>query len=155
MDGFHLDNAILANQGQLAFKGAPQTFDVDGFVALMRRLAAPVAAPVYIPVFDRQADLARNAAQCVDRRHAVLIVEGNYLLLDRPGWRELPDLFHQSIMLDVPMATLEQRLVQRWLDQGLDARQARDRALSNDIPNAMVVQQESTGAHLYYKSVRQ
>jgi pantothenate kinase len=155
MDGFHLDNAILAERGQLPVKGAPQTFDADGFVSLLQRLAEPTDKPVYVPVFDRAADLARNAAQCVDKSHRVIIVEGNYLLLDRDGWNTLPAIFHLSIMLDVPLATLEERLVQRWLDHGLTQEQARLRALDNDIPNARLVLQESKPADLTFESVRQ
>ncbi len=154
MDGFHLDNAILQERGQIAVKGAPQTFDVDGLASLIRRLAEPIHEPVYIPVFDRSMDLSRNAAHCVDERHGVVIVEGNYLLLARPGWQQLAALFHLTITLDVPMQTLQERLVQRWLDHGFGSEQALDRALSNDIPNAKVVMQESSGAHLIYKSVR-
>lgn len=155
MDGFHLDNAILQERGQMVVKGSPQTFDVDGFVNLVRRLAAPNQVPIYLPVFDRRMDLSRNAAQCVDQQHSVVVVEGNYLLLARPGWESLADLFHLRVMLDVPMETLRERLVQRWLDHGHDPEQARIRAMSNDIPNAEVVIRESLGAHLIFKSVRQ
>ncbi|MGQ7844784.1 hypothetical protein ACUNV4_09920 [Granulosicoccus sp. 3-233] len=155
MDGFHLDNAILNARGQMAVKGSPPTFDINGFVALLHRLSVPDGADVYIPVFDRDADLSRNAAHCVTARHSVIIVEGNYLLLPRKGWKRLAPLFHLSVMLDVPLQTLEERLVQRWLYHGLEPEAARQRALSNDIPNARIVQEESTGAHLYFKSVRQ
>ncbi len=155
MDGFHLDNAILRERGQMAVKGSFQTFDVDGFASLVQRLAQPNPAPVYVPVFDRTMDLSRNAAHGVDQRHGVVIVEGNYLLLARPGWQELAALFHLTVMLDVPIETLQERLVQRWLDHGHDPEQARRRAFSNDIPNAQVVVEESSGAHLIYKGVRQ
>ncbi|ASJ74736.1 nucleoside triphosphate hydrolase [Granulosicoccus antarcticus] len=155
MDGFHLDNAILQERGQIAVKGSPQTFDVDGFVSLIARLVEPGGASVYIPVFDRSMDLSRNASQCVDESHKVVIVEGNYLLLARAGWEKLASMFHLSVMLDVPMETLQERLVQRWLDLGHDPEQARSRAFSNDIPNAQVVTQESTGAHVILKGVRQ
>lgn len=155
MDGFHLDDAILNERGWRAVKGAPHTFDVDGFVTLVRRLAEPGDAPVYIPVFDRRIELSRNAAACVQPHHTVILLEGNYLLLDRPGWQDLTGIFHISIMLDVPLETLEARLVQRWLDNGLDPAQARIRALGNDIPNARIVLQESIDAHLCFKGMRQ
>lgn len=155
MDGFHLDNAVLEARQQMAIKGSPPTFDVDGLVVLMQRLARPECSDVYIPVFDRQADLARNAAHCVSARHSVVILEGNYLLLPHDGWQALAPLFHLSVMLDVPLEVLEERLIQRWLDHGLDPEAARLRALSNDIPNARLVTQQSTEAHLYFKSVRQ
>lgn len=155
MDGFHLDNVLLRERGLMAVKGSPQTFDVAGFAALLQRLTVTDAGDVYIPVFDRGADLSRNAAQCVTARHSVIIVEGNYLLLAREGWNKLAPLYHLSVMLDVPLETLEERLVGRWLAHGLAPEAARERALSNDIPNARLVQEESTGAHLQFKSVRQ
>ena len=110
MDGFHLDNAILQQRGQLAVKGAPQeTYDVDGFASLIRRLAQPKPVPIYAPVFERSMDLSRNAAQCVDEQHGIVIVEGNYLLLVRPGWQQLAVLLDLNIMLSVPMEILQER----------------------------------------------
>ncbi len=155
MDGFHLDNVLLRERGLMAVKGSPQTFDVAGFAALLQRLTITDEGDVYIPVFDRGADLSRNAAQCVTASHSVIIVEGNYLLLAREGWKKLAPLYHLSVMLDVPLETLEERLVERWLAHGMAPEAARERALSNDIPNARLVQEESTGAHLQFKSVRQ
>ena len=154
MDGFHLDNVILEQRGQMAVKGSPQTFDVHGFHSLVERLAGPVDQPVYVPLFDRAADLSRNAAQCVDSVHEVVILEGNYLLLKHGGWQTLAPLFDLRVFLDVPFDVLESRLVQRWLDHGLSAEEARTRALSNDIPNAHTVVEDSAEADLYYVSVR-
>ena len=164
MDGFHLDNTILQVRDQMAVKGAPQTFDVEGFHNLLMRLAGPSshsagmageAAPLFVPVFDRAADLARNAAQAVESHHRIIIVEGNYLLLSQAPWCDLTPLFDLSVMLDVPLETLTQRLVQRWLDNGHSPQQALQRAESNDLPNAELVVQESMQADLNYKSVRQ
>jgi len=66
----------------------------------------------------------------------ILIVEGNYLMLDEPPWRALASYFDLSIALDVDAQELEARLVQRWLTYGLDLNAARARAVSNDMPNA-------------------
>lgn len=155
MDGFHLDNAILDQRHLRAVKGSPQTFDVAGFASLLGRIANRADQSVYIPAFDRAADLARNACQEVLNSHSVVIVEGNYLLLRQTGWNELSPYFDCTIMLDVPFDILEARLIQRWLDHGHTEEQARQRALSNDIPNARTVVEESIPAHLYYESVRQ
>ncbi|MEO2095872.1 MAG: nucleoside/nucleotide kinase family protein, partial [Brachybacterium sp.] len=38
MDGFHLADVALARLGRLARKGAPDTFDAGGYVALLQRL---------------------------------------------------------------------------------------------------------------------
>lgn len=80
MDGFHLDNHILAARGLLPRKGAPETFDANGFVTLIQRLKAQ--DEVVIPVFDRQRDIAIAGARVIDASHRILLVEGSYLLLD-------------------------------------------------------------------------
>ena len=154
MDGFHLDNAVLDLHGSRQVKGSPPTFDVAGFVSLLNRISVSSEQTVYAPVFDRTADLSRNGAQEIKPQHSVLVVEGNYLLLDRPIWQKISGLLTCSVMLDVPMSTLESRLIQRWLDHGHTPEEARARALSNDIPNAQLVLSESISADLYYKSVR-
>jgi pantothenate kinase len=164
MDGFHLDNAILTARNQLPVKGSPGTFDVAGFYSLLQRLRAPLtedetqdgcAEVIYIPLFDRASDLARVAADEVTSSHKIIVVEGNYLLLGHPPWTALRKLFDLTVMLQVPLEVIEERLVQRWLDHGLSRAQARERALTNDIPNAHCVLEESQQADLYFESVRQ
>ncbi|MDM7849737.1 nucleoside triphosphate hydrolase [Pseudochrobactrum kiredjianiae] len=142
MDGFHYDNAILDARGDRARKGAPHTFDAAGFRVLLSRLKQE-SGDIAIPVFDRSQDLARASAALVTSQHRILLVEGNYVLLDQPVWRDLRQYFDLSLFLDVPFATLEQRLIQRWLDHGADMDAARNRSLSNDIPNALTVTRQS------------
>ncbi len=135
MDGFHYDNAVLASRGLLARKGAPETFDFDGFRHLLERLRN-ADSDVAVPVFDRKADLARAGGVIVPSDARFIIVEGNYLLFDESPWYGLWPLIDYSVWLDVPTAELERRLIQRWLDHGLSMEEARRRALSNDLPNA-------------------
>ena len=134
MDGFHLDNRILDERGLRSRKGAPETFDHAGFIHLIQRISAGEDA--IAPVFDRGLDLAIAGAELIPGSAEVVVVEGNYLLLDEPEWRSLVPLWTFSVFLDVPEPVLEDRLVQRWLEHGHDADSARERALSNDIPNA-------------------
>jgi pantothenate kinase len=148
MDGFHLDNAVLEAQGTLARKGAPFTFDSDGYAALLVRLRAESDRDIAVPVFDRSLDLARAGGAIITPRHRFLIAEGNYLLLDDPAWKRMAGLFDLTIMLKADMAELSRRLIDRWLGHGLDAEQARMRALSNDIPNAELVLLKSAKADL-------
>jgi len=170
MDGFHLDNAILDEQGLRSVKGAPHTFDAIGFLSLLHRLREPLAGnnaasgtrtsdaipgTIYIPVFDRAMDLARCAGSAVEIHHTIIVVEGNYLLLNRPVWCELAQYIDLSVTLDVPLEILEERLVRRWTDHGLDIDAATERALGNDIPNARVVTRESARSHLVLAGVRQ
>lgn len=153
MDGFHLDNAILDARAIRPVKGAPHTFDAVGFRSLIQRFSTSEDI-VYIPVFDRSMDLTRCAAAAVEVDHRIIVVEGNYLLLNRPVWRDLAECFDLTVLLDVPVETLEDRLIKRWIEHGFDKDSARNRALSNDIPNAHVVTQESNSAHLVLKGMR-
>lgn len=89
MDGYHLDDGLLAARGDLARKGAPHTFDLDGFAVMLDRLAADDGRPVLVPVFDRALEISRAGARQIDAAARLIVVEGNYLLLDRPGWRDL------------------------------------------------------------------
>jgi len=146
MDGFHLDNAILDARGRRFAKGSPDTFDVAGFAAMLRRLKTE--DEVIIPVFDRSIDLSRGSARVVGPEAKIAVVEGNYLLLcDRP-WAALADLWDLTVFLEVPEGELERRLVARWLLHGLDASAARHRAEANDLPNARTVVARSTPADL-------
>lgn len=134
MDGFHLDNRILAEKGLLPRKGAPETFDAAGFIALVQRLKA--GGDVVIPVFDRARDIAIAGAALVPAAARMVIVEGNYLMLDEAPWRALAPLWDLAIFLDAPETELRARLVRRWLDHGLGAEAALARAEANDLPNA-------------------
>lgn len=134
MDGFHLDNRLLKARGLMPRKGAPETFDLGGFARLCHALRAD--DEVIYPLFDRSRDLAIAGAAHVGQDCSVAVIEGNYLLFDEPGWRELADLWDVSIRLDVPLADLEARLVQRWLTHGLDQAAAEARARGNDLANA-------------------
>ncbi len=88
MDGFHLDDGILDQRGLLSRKGSPPTFDCAGFAVLLQRLKQ-AEGEIFIPVFDRSLELSRAAASVVGPEHRVLLVEGNYLLLDRQPWAQL------------------------------------------------------------------
>ncbi|MFK7876212.1 MAG: hypothetical protein AB8B71_10595 [Paracoccaceae bacterium] len=137
MDGFHLDNAILEARDLLHRKGAPQTFDQSGFAHLINRLQAE--AEVIYPTFDRSRDIAIAGAKIVPEACKTLVIEGNYLLLDQPGWRDLHRAWDLSIWVGVDPQVMEARLIQRWVDNGLSPANAKARALQNDIPNAQII----------------
>jgi len=143
MDGFHYDNAVLEERGLLTRKGAPETFDFDGFHVSLRRIRRG-DADVAVPVFDRSMELARAGAAIVRKEMRLVIVEGNYLLLDEAPWSALESLFDFSIYLDVPEAEIEQRLLARWkhLPEG------RQKVEHNDLPNATRVRAHRRTADL-------
>ena len=115
MDGFHLDNAVLERAGTLARKGAPETFDADGFVHLISRIANGTEA-VYAPVFDRARDITVAGAQLIPTNAEFVIVEGNYLMLNAAPWDQLRQFWTLSVAISAPMDVVEQRLMERWTD---------------------------------------
>lgn len=134
MDGFHFDNAVLG-QDLLPRKGAPETFDVAGLSGTLARIRADDGA-VAIPVFDRALDLARAGARIVAPSHRIVVVEGNYLLLEEAPWTDLAGFFDETVLLEVSEAELRRRLLERWLHHGLDPAAALARAEGNDLVNA-------------------
>lgn len=133
MDGFHYDDAVLDARGLRSRKGAPETFDAAGFIHLMRRLRSE--DEVAIPIFDRSMELSRAAADVVGPGDRLLVVEGNYLLLDEPPWPDLAPLFDLTVWIEVPEAELDRRLVARWGHYGRDPVEARAWIDGNDMPN--------------------
>lgn len=146
MDGFHLDNMVLEQRGLLARKGAPESFDAAGFLNMVTRLKR--GEEVVIPVFDRARDIAIAGARVIGPEQRVLLIEGNYLLLDRAPWNGLAGCWDLTIGIEVPLPVLEARLVQRWRDHGLMQAAAVARAMGNDIPNAQLVVAGSVSADL-------
>ena len=143
MDGYHLDNAVLDARGHRDRKGAPWTFDVAGLARDLARVRAD-DAPVLVPVFDRALDLSRGSAREIGPQVRIVLVEGNYLLLNDPPWTGLAAFWDMSVMLDVPLAVLEARLTQRW-----DGRAgAADWIRQNDLPNARIVVERSRRADI-------
>lgn len=141
MDGFHLDNRVLEMRGLLGRKGAPETFDGDGFVHLIRRIKA--GEPVCYPVFDRARDISIAGAAQLSPETEVILCEGNYLLCTLPPWDRLQPLWSFRIFIDPGKDKIADRLLQRWRDHGLSEQDARRRRDANDLPNAAFVRANS------------
>lgn len=148
MDGFHLDDGLLREQGTLARKGAPFTFDFGGLNSILSRLKANREDAIAVPLFDRDLEIARGGARLIPKGRKIILVEGNYLLLDLPPWSSLRQYFDLSVALSVPFPTLEKRLIARWTEQGFSPDEARRRARENDLVNAALVQEKGLGATL-------
>lgn len=146
MDGFHKSNEDLERHGLLARKGAPETFDVAGFISLIKTLRGQ--GDVFFPTFDRTQDCVIPNGGNVERGHETILVEGNYLLLDMPQWDTLAAMWDFAIFLDVPSDVLQNRLIERWVQHGLDLPAATMRAEQNDLPNARLTRQKALPADL-------
>jgi len=139
MDGYHYDDLVLVPLGKRARKGAPDTFDVAGLRHMLGRLRAGDEALVAVPVFDRSLEIARAGARLIGGAVRIIIVEGNWLLLAQEPWASLRPLFDLTVLIEVPEATLRQRLTARWQGYGLTPDEIAQKIEGNDLPNARLV----------------
>lgn len=144
MDGYHFDDALLVQLGRKERKGAPDTFDVPGLRQMLTRLRGGCEEAVAVPVFDRGLEISRAAARFIPPLTDIIVVEGNYLLLRLPPWHTLKPLFDLTVMMDVPEATLRQRLTARWQGFSLPPAEVSRKVEQVDLPNGVLVQRESS-----------
>ena len=117
MDGFHLANAELIRLGRRDRKGAPDTFDAAGYVALLQRLRRAEEV-VYAPGFDRGIEEAIAGAIPVPAEVPLVVTEGNYLLLKDGQWRGVRPLLDEVWYLDVDEDLRLERLIRRHVLYG-------------------------------------
>ena len=141
MDGFHYDDQILKQKSLLLKKGAPETFDVMGFLNFLFRLQNE--NEVAIPIFDRSLELSRSSAVIISKETRVVIVEGNYILLKTHPWRELHKFFNSTIMINTKYEILEKRLLERWKSFSIPEEEIKQKVFENDLPNGVNVYKNS------------
>jgi pantothenate kinase len=148
LDGFHLQDEELMRLGLLHHKGAPETFDAAGYVALLRRIRQQPEHTVYAPAFDRERELSLAGAIPVLPSHRLVVTEGNYLLLDTPVWREVHDELTECWFLRGDEDLRRDRLVERHLQHGRDREAAVAWMNRTDEPNAILIDATADRADL-------
>ena len=148
MDGFHLAQAELVRLGRRDRMGAPDTFDADGYVALLRRLRDATDSVVYAPEFRREIEEPIAGAIAIPRSVPLVVTEGNYLLLEHGGWDGVRALLDESWYVEVDEETRIERLVARHIAFGKAPREAREWTLGSDQRNAEVVARTAHRADL-------
>ena len=144
MDGFHYDDLILKEKKLLSKKGAPETFDVMGLINFVSRLHKE--DEVVIPIFDRSLELSRSSAVIISKNTKVIIVEGNYVLLNSYPWSELHKFFNTTVMINCEKKILEKRLIERWENFNLPKKEIDEKVYKNDLPNGVNVLKNSIAA---------
>ncbi len=139
MDGFHLDGEVLVALGRRERKGAPDTFDVGGYVSMLRRLRSNDEEVVYAPVFDRAREISIAGALPIARGIPLVITEGNYLLHDDECWSAVRTILDEVWYLDVDAEQRVSRLISRRTSYGESTHQARSWVERVDEKNAEVV----------------
>jgi pantothenate kinase len=139
MDGFHLSKQELSALGRLDRMGAPDTFDATGFVELIKRLRTLPDTGIEAPAFDRDSESSVPHAIPITPDAQLVIVEGNYLLLDRRPWASLRDLLDEVWYVDLDAVERRDRLIARHIAYGKTPDAARAWSLGPDEANARLI----------------
>jgi pantothenate kinase len=136
MDGFHLPQATLVKTGRRERMGAPDTFDVAGYAALLSRLRTAAATA---PAFDRTTEEAVAGAIEIPAETEIVVTEGNYLLADSGGWELVRPLLDAIWYVELDDATRLERLIARHVAFGKTPDAAEAWATGPDAENAAFI----------------
>ena len=139
MDGFHLADVQLDRLGLRDRKGAPETFDVGGYVTALRRLHDEPDRTLYVPGFERELEQPVAAAIAIPPSARLVVTEGNYLLLAGGGWQHVRPLLAEAWYVDMDADVRRERLVRRHEQFGKSPDTARAWVERVDEPNAELV----------------
>ncbi|MDT5326358.1 MAG: hypothetical protein QOF25_3510 [Mycobacterium sp.] len=140
MDGFHLSTVQLVRLGRRERKGAPDTFDVAGYVAILTRVAQDYGVEdVYVPDFDRAVEEPVAAALVIPRDVRLVVTEGNYLALADGGWAGVRSAIDRLYYLDFSAEVRRARLIERHVVGGRTRAEAERWVDVVDEPNAALV----------------
>jgi pantothenate kinase len=139
MDGFHLADVELERRGLRHRKGAPETFDAEGYAALLARVRAREEL-VMTPAFERDLEQPLAGALPVPGSASMVVTEGNYLLLDEPRWRAVRERLDEVWHLRVDPTVRRQRLVARHVEFGKSPGEAEAWVAAVDDPNAALIE---------------
>ncbi|KKK15764.1 hypothetical protein P175DRAFT_041882 [Aspergillus ochraceoroseus IBT 24754] len=170
MDGFHLSRATLdqlPNREEAYLRrGAPWTFDSARFVAFVRRLrewadaeanAEKSKPPLYAPSFDHEAkDPVENGIAITDDV-SILILEGNYLLLDETDWRDVATLCDYRVFIDTDLQEARERVARRHLSAGIEKtlEDGFRRVDRNDYLNALTIREKLIAPDMVVRSIQE
>jgi len=142
MDGYHYYRSELDNmqdpEQAYARRGAPFTFNANKFVNAL--INARHTGEGWFPSFDHQiGDPVENDIR-LSKGLQIVLVEGNYLLLDDEPWCQLREcVFDETWFLNIPLSECNRRAYKRHIKTGLTEKQAESRIDNNDSLNAQLI----------------
>ncbi len=143
LDGWHYPNEYLATHfidrdgeriALRSIKGAPETFDAVGAYGCLSEICR--GRHVSFPVYSRRLHEPVPRGGSVDAHHKIVVVEGNYLLLDEDPWRRVRELFDVRIFIFAPRDVLVASLTERHQRGGKTPEATARQVRVVDLPNA-------------------
>lgn len=150
MDGFHLSNAQLTLLGRADRKGAPDTFDANGYADLLHRIKTNPAEDIYFPIFHREIEESIAAEGVIHSQASLIITEGNYLLLEDDGWSRVAETLTESWFINVDNDKRMSRLVARHIKFGKTPAEAQAWAHGTDERNAELIETTRSRANVIF-----
>lgn len=148
MDGFHLANDTLHKLGIHHRKGAIDTFDGWGYLALLNRIQNETSHVVYAPEFDRNFEEGIAGHIEIHPETRLVITEGNYLLIDREPWASTREVAAEIWFCATPEAERVRRLISRHQQFGMEHEPAEQWAINVDGANAKIIEPTKARADL-------
>jgi pantothenate kinase len=136
MDGFHLADVQLRRLGLHDRKGAIDTFDAHGYLALLQRIRRQDTEIVYAPAFDRDIEQPVAGSIGVAPTARLVVTEGNYLLDDAQPWPDVRSTLDEVWFVDLATEERRRRLIARHIEYGKSSAQAQAWVRAVDDANA-------------------
>ena len=150
MDGFHYPQEKLRAMGRRDRMGAPDTFDTTALAELLVRVSERLE-PVVFPEFDRTIEEPIPGSITVMPEDELVILEGNYLLVDDADWALIGELLDLCVYVDIPEDVRLQRLTKRHVDFGKSPSDATEWVARVDQANARVIEATKGRANALYQ----
>lgn len=156
MDGFHRRQEYLLSHyaerdgkqvAMVEIKGAPETFDLEKLTESIRKVAA--GEKCGWPVYDRMLHNPVEDAVTVDSD--IVLIEGNYLLLDEDGWRDLRRYADYTVSVAAEEKLLRERLIARRMKTGVSEEASIRFVDFSDMPNVRLCLEKTMPADLRLK----
>lgn len=151
MDGYHLSNEELIKLGRRERKGAPDTFDVEGFISLITRVKNEIDKEHTFPIFHREIEASKADEGIVLRNTKVIVIEGNYLFSEEHNWSEVFPLLDQSWFIKIDDEIRMQRLITRHIKYGKTPQEAEEWSRGSDEENAKFIAKTASRAERIIK----
>lgn len=148
MDGFHLAQKVIDARGQGASKGAIDTFDAHGFLALLQRTRQEPTHSVWWPEFRRDLEEPVAGAIEVAPQHRLVIVDGNFLLSTRQPWEQVKSQLAEAWFLDAAPQARQERLIRRYISYGFTPEAAHAKACGVDERTSALIRSTASRADL-------
>jgi pantothenate kinase len=140
MDGFHLSNEELIELGRRERKGAPDTFNIEGFTTLLKNVKQNQHIDYKFPIFHREIEASVHDEGVVPKESKVVVIEGNYLFSTEYNWEGVFPLLDHTWFIEINDAVRIERLIARHIRYGKTPTEAENWSRGSDEANARFIE---------------